>query len=241
MFIFAAVGAIAAPFGILGVIYTMLAYLRPRLSPQVADAQAPVTSVVPKRGPRRFMLLALFLAALSSICLLGIVLYAGRQPTLPRDVLLTGNTSFDGTPLGMQWASAVIRPISSNDPTASLKIQTFSVFAKVFGNDAITLRNAFLELSVDSANIPMSVGTPPGPMYPIEQIKPIQPDTWIYFEASFGNAGLSESEFIDRWRSFRLVIKYDEKTVRRDFDANWVLERIAALHPNATPHVSPKQ
>ena len=73
IFIFAAIGAIQTPFAIVGGIFAMLAYVRPRNMPATAGSVREG-----RRGSSHYLLLALFLAGLSSAGLLGIVIYASQ-------------------------------------------------------------------------------------------------------------------------------------------------------------------
>ena len=200
------------------------------------------SSVFINRLPRRVAISAILTPTFFALTIALLVLFAiERQPELPPGVLLTGNPSFDGAPLGMQWVSAVLNaaPAANSDINSPLEVAAFSVYAKTIGSDAVTLKEAYIESSIDFTKIEIKVSTPPGPMYSIDQISPIQPNAWVYFVAQFDH-GIPEQAFLDRWRSFHIIIRYDDKSIRRYFDSNWVSERLIGLHPNSAPHVSPK-
>jgi hypothetical protein len=163
------------------------------------------------------------------------VIFERQGPPINGTVLLADSPAMEGSPLAISWEGGEIR--SSSTPP---QINSLTFLAKNISSDEIILKDAYIISAVDSAKIHMTVSTPPGPSFRIEDILPIPPDAWINFIITF-DAGLSEAVFLNKWGRFRAVVEYDDKNVRRNFNAIWVMQRMAALHPEAAPHVSKRQ
>jgi hypothetical protein len=161
-----------------------------------------------------------------------------EQTQVRGNFLVVGDPHMEGTPLAISWESGNFRSYNSATPQ---QINSLEFLAKNIGADEIDLKDAYILSAVDSTKIPMTVSTPPGPNYRVEDILPIPPDAWIHFGASFGDGGLAEAEILNKWARFRAVIVYDDKNVRHDFNTSWVMQRITGLHPEAAPHISKRQ
>jgi hypothetical protein len=95
--------------------------------------------------------------------------------------------------------------------------------------------------SIDGARMPMRVNTNPFPQVDIDEAAPVPAAAFLVFTATFGDNGISESTFLEKWQSFSVVIKYDDKTIRHEFDRSSVLTMISSLYPQSAPHVSKRQ
>ena len=215
----------------LGIFLVMLLYHRGNLrraSPAGATINATET---PRLQDRDFLLWFMVMSAVALF-----VIFERQGPPIKGSVLLAeGSSPMEGSPLAISWESGSFR---SNATPPQINSLTF--LAKNIGSDEITLKDDYIISNVDSTKIHMTVSTPPGADFGIEDILPVPPDAWINLTASFG-AGLSESAFVNKWVKFRAIIEYDDKTVRHDFNASWVMQRMTALHPEAAPHVSKRQ
>jgi hypothetical protein len=197
--------------------------------PDKAAEPSPASTLrLPRHVTVSAVLTPIFFALTIALLILGVL---QREPT---GVLLTGDTSFDGAPLGMMWQSASLRSASAKEPI----ITSFTVTGKNIGNDEITFHDGYLLSEIDGERLPMTVGTNPFPQYNIADTAPVPRGAWLMFTATFGPNGISQPDFFRKWQSFVMIVTYDNKAIRHEFDRDAVSRMISALYPEAKPHVS---
>jgi hypothetical protein len=89
---------------------------------------------------------------------------------------------------------------------------------------------------IDGTTKQMTVGTPPESDLSPGEINPIPPMAEMSFKADFG--GIPERDFLERWNTFSVVIKYDGKTTQRQYDKKWIVDQISQNYTTALPHIS---
>jgi hypothetical protein len=219
----------------IGILVIMVLYHRGNLRQNSALATPPSTDTRALELPRdSFLPWFMVMAAIALF-----VIFERQPEPIKGTVLLAENITLEGNPLGISWDGGYFTPINLSTPNAPL-IGGLNFTGKNVGDTEITLKDAYIISAVDSTKLPITVSTPPGPSYRIEEIRPIPANAWINFIVNF-DGGLSESEFVNRWSRFRIFIESDKNNLTRNFDTSWVMQRMTALHPEAEPHVSKRQ
>jgi hypothetical protein len=117
----------------------------------------------------------------------------------------------------------------------------FNVFGKNLGSQEISLQDGYILSSISGERIPMRVNTNPFPDMNIDEAAPVPANAYVNLTAPFGSSGISQTEFMQQWQGFAVVIKYDNKTVRHDFTREDVLAMVSALYPESVPHITKRK
>ena len=151
-------------------------------------------------------------------------------------------------PLNIDWNNAKIEGWLPGEDV--VRIGDISVPAQNVSKYEINIQDAYIISGIDGMKTNMVISPPGiGGEIPVNDLAPVPPNAKLIFQVSFprglpdsrGNFGMKETEFMQRWGIFSVVIKYDGKEFRKDFDRTFIATQLREFHPddpNLLPHVS---
>jgi hypothetical protein len=217
---------------VLGILLFVLGYIWNKLT-TILPTQIAKTAVAASLDFRSWLIMVLLIASY----LVALPFLQTRQELLA-NVLTAENMPFEGRPLGIMWASLTlsVTRLQSGPP----QILVFTFMGKNLGEQEIPLRDAYMISGITGESLSLGVSTPPSPPIPISDAGPVPKYAWAQFTASFG-AGITETEFLEKWQNFSVVIKYgDNETVRHYVDSETVMQLLSVLNPGSEPHITRK-
>jgi hypothetical protein len=174
------------------------------------------------------------------------------KPVLTIDSPFGGDDStYEGRPLGMAWASAMLHTHNAAAPptnTMLLRIDGIEVWGKNLGPEQPRLKNATMISGIDGTEINMKIGDNVNGLFDPSEASAAPVGALFEAVAVFdehnrgvGESGLSTSDFIAKWGVFRVTITYEGETLHHDYNREWVSNAIAAMDPRLGPHISKRQ